>query len=100
LKPNPFKLLSFNSPRDGKDRSDRKSCFGSIFPDLGQFQLGKRLEGKVFQITVESLGPGHKERKMEIDVDEWEKCRQCADFRNCYEFSMAKLAMQRALRDL
>jgi hypothetical protein len=100
LKPNPFKLLSFNNPGDGKDRSDRKSCFGSIFPDLGQFQLGKPLEGKVFQISVQSLGPGHKERKMEINVDEWEKCRQCADFRNCYEFSMAKLEMQRALREL
>ena len=76
MKSNPFKLLSFSNAGDGKDRSGRKSCFGSIFPDLGQFRLGKRLEGKVFQISVESLGPGHRERKMETNVDEWEKCRQ------------------------
>jgi hypothetical protein len=100
LKPNPPNVLAFTSSSEKNGRSDTKSCFGTIFPDLAQFKFGKPLDGKVFQICVQSQGPGHRERKMEINVDAWEKCRQCPDFRNCYEFSMAKLEMQRALREL
>ena len=35
-----------------------KSCFGTIYPDLEQFQFGKPMVGKVFQITVNTVGPG------------------------------------------
>jgi len=31
-----------------------KNCFGTIYPDLAQFQFGKPLAGKVFQICVDS----------------------------------------------
>jgi len=77
-----------------------KTCFGTIYPDLERFQFGKPIAGKVFQISVDTLGPGHRDRKLDIDADAWQDCRQCADFQNCLDFSNAKLQMQLALRDL
>jgi hypothetical protein len=77
-----------------------KSCFGTIYPDLERLQFGEPLAGKVFQICIRSLGPGHRDRKLDIDLNAWQCCRQCDDFRNCYDFSLAKLEMQRTLREL
>lgn len=77
-----------------------KNCFGTIYPDLEQMQLGKPLAGKVFQISVDSLGAGHRDRKLEIDLNAWQDCRQCPDFADCRDFSSAKLEMQRVLREL
>lgn len=77
-----------------------KECFGTIYPDLDKFQYGKPLAAKVFQIQVSSQGPGHKERKLEINEGAWQECQQCSDYRNCLDFSNARLAMQRTLREL
>jgi hypothetical protein len=77
-----------------------KNCFGTIYPDLAQFQFGKPLAGKVFQICVDSRGSGHRDRKLDIDFNAWQECQQCQDFANCRDFSSAKLEMQRVLREL
>ena len=77
-----------------------KTCFGTIYPDLEQFQFGKPMAGKVFQITINTLGPGHRDRKLDIDLDAWEVCRQCEDFQNCLDFSNARLQMQGVLKGL
>ena len=77
-----------------------KNCFGTIYPDLEQVQFGKLLAGKVFRICIDSQGAGHRDRKLEIDLDAWQDCRQCQDFQNCRDFSSAKLEMQRTLREL
>jgi len=76
-----------------------KSCFGTIYPDLEQLQFGNPLVGKVFQICIRSQGPGHRDRKLDIDLKAWQDCQQCEDFRNCFDFSTAKLEMQRVLRE-
>ena len=77
-----------------------KSCFGTIYPDLEQFQFGKPFAGKVFQISISSQGAGHRDRKLEIDLNACQGCQQCGDFRNCFDLSTAKLEMQRTLREL
>jgi len=77
-----------------------KTCFGAIYPDMEQIQFGKPMIGKVFQITVTTMGPGHRDRKLDIDQEAWEDCRQCGDFQNCFDFSNAKLQMQCVLRSL
>jgi hypothetical protein len=76
-----------------------KSCFGTIYPDLEQPQIGKPLAGKVFKICIRSQGPGHRDRKLEIDLDAWHDCQKCEDFRNCFDFSTAKLGMPRLIRE-
>ena len=77
-----------------------KTCFGKIYPDLEQFHFGRPLVGKVFQVSVDTIGPGQRDRKLTIDRDAWQDCRRCEDFNNCFEFSNAKLQMQLVLRDL
>lgn len=77
-----------------------KTCFGTIYPDLEKFQLGEPLNGKVFRIIVSTVGPGHRDRELSVDVDAWEDCHQCDDFQNCVDFSNAKLRMQRVLMSL
>jgi hypothetical protein len=77
-----------------------KTCFGTIYPDLERFQFSKPIAGKVFHISVDTLGAGHRDRKLEIDVEAWQDCRKCEDFRNCLDFSNAKLQMQEVLRSL
>ena len=77
-----------------------KTCFGEMYPDLEKFRFGTPLVGKVFQISVDTIGPGQRDRKMSIDMDAWQECRQCEDFQSCYDYSSAKLQMQRVLIDL
>jgi hypothetical protein len=77
-----------------------KDCFGTIYPDVEQVQFGSTVAGKVFRIRVSTLGPGHRDRKLEVDQREWQECQRCEDFRNCYDFSNAKLKMQQMLAQL
>ena len=77
-----------------------KDCFGTIYPDLKQLEFGKPLAGKVFQICISSRGPGHRDRTLDVDLKAWQACQQCEDFRNCYDFSTAKLEMQRVLLEV
>jgi hypothetical protein len=76
-----------------------KNCFGTIYPDLQQIQFGEAAKGKVFQICINSLGASHRDRKLDLDLNAWDHCQQCDDFRSCYDFSTAKLQMQRVLLD-
>ena len=73
-----------------------KTCFGAIYPDLTQFQLGQELAGKVFCLKVNSLGPCHRDRRLQVDVEQWQQCQSCELFRSCYDLSNAKLMMQQA----
>jgi hypothetical protein len=77
-----------------------KTCFGTIYPDMENFQFGKPMIGKVFQIIVNTVGPGQRDRELNIDQNAWEECRQCADFQNCLDFSNAKLQMKLVLTSL
>jgi hypothetical protein len=77
-----------------------KTCFGTIYPDLEKFQFSRPIAGKVFQICVDTVGPGQRDRKLEIDLNAWQECQRCEDFRNCFDFSSAKLQMQIVLRGL
>jgi hypothetical protein len=77
-----------------------KDCFGKIFPDLEQIEFGRPVAGRVFQILVRSRGPCHRERSLQVDASAWKECEKCDDFRSCYDFSTAKLNMQRVIREI
>jgi len=72
-----------------------KTCFGTIYPDITKFRFNHELAGKVFRMRVDTRGPGHRDPHLEINMTEWEDCQRCEVYRNCYDFSNAKLAMQR-----
>lgn len=77
-----------------------KDCYGTIYPDLLQFKFGQEIAGKVFQFRIDSVGAGHRERKLEANLGEWQDCQRCEDFEECYAFSSAKLRIQEAISEL
>lgn len=81
----------------GTEETNMKNCYGSIFPEMSQFRFGKELDGKVFRLKINTLGPGHRDRSFDADLPQWQACQQCEEFRSCYDFSNAKLAIHQAV---
>ena len=73
-----------------------KECYGTIFPDMSQFRFGKELPGKVFRLRINTVGPGHRDRHLQVSLEQWQDCQQCELLRSCYDLSNAKLTMQQA----
>ena len=46
---------------------------------------------------MEGYGFGVQGRKLEVKGEGWEKCMACADYRTCYDLSLAKLVMNTLL---
>ena len=76
-----------------------KSCFGAIYPDLEELRLGKPAASKVFMVLIDSCGANHRDRKMVANMEAWEECQHCEEFKSCFGFSTAKLELQRSLRE-
>jgi hypothetical protein len=53
--------------------------------------------GKVFSVTVHSVGFGVQSRDIQADTEAWLACRDCGDYSSCYDFSMAQVALARAV---
>ncbi len=47
-----------------------KNCYGTICPDLAQFRFGKEVAGEVFRLRIDTLGPGHRDRRLDTDLNE------------------------------
>ena len=80
--------------------SKSPDCFGSIFPDLSNFEFNSLNNGKVFSFFIKSEGIGVQEKRVDIRYDEWGKCRQCSHYDSCYDFSNAKLAILSAVKNI
>ena len=72
-------------------------CYGTMFPDFTRLKRHERLEGQAFTALVESSGTGAQGRTLEVKREGWEKCVACADYRTCYDLSLAKLEMNDVL---
>jgi hypothetical protein len=77
-----------------REENDMKDFFGTIHPDVSQIQFGKEMTGKVFRLKIDTVGPFHRGRRLEIDLQAWEDCQQCKLYHSYYEFSIGKLLMQ------
>lgn len=77
-----------------------KHCFGTIFPDIAKTASHNEMPGKVFSVHIEPVGTVHMHPQLMSNLAEWEDCQKCEYFRSCYDFSTAKLNMQRTLNGL
>jgi hypothetical protein len=68
-----------------------------LFPDLLQLGANKHNRGRVASIYVESVGVGTQGWQLTIDEAAWKDCITHPNFRACYDLSMAKLALQKAI---
>jgi hypothetical protein len=71
-----------------------KECFGTIYPDVTQFQFGKQMDGKVFRLKIDTAGPFQRDRRLEADVEAWEQCQQCEFYRSCFDFSTGQFLIR------
>lgn len=74
-------------------------CYGKMMPDLSRLEYNQRLTGQAFNVLASSQGIGVQNLQMDVDPAGWEKCLACPDYRTCYDLSMAKLVLYRAVRD-
>jgi hypothetical protein len=68
-----------------------------MFPDFTRLENNKALRNPAFTAFVESHGIGAQGRKLEVNMEGWEKCVGCSDYRTCYDLSLAKLLMKTVL---
>lgn len=65
-----------------------------MFPDFTRLEKNIKLESPAFAASVISHGIGVQGRSLEVKQEGWKKCIECADYRTCYDLSMAKLCMK------
>ena len=76
---------------------ERPECYGTMFPDFTRLERKKKLEGRAFTALVVSSGTGAQGRSLKVKQEAWEGCVACADYRTCYDLSLAKLEMNNIL---
>jgi hypothetical protein len=76
---------------------NHRECYGNLLPDVEHLNYNKPTEGKAFRVFVENTGAGRQRREQEVKSEAWDECVACTDYHPCYELSMAKLALHRAL---
>lgn len=74
-----------------------ESCYGRLFPEMLFVPNDRRVQGKVFSLTLTTAGGLWRSgRQVDTDMDQWDACRACPDFDGCYQLSMGKLALEAA----
>jgi hypothetical protein len=68
-----------------------------MFPDLDRLDYNRPIGGKAFTVQIQSKGIGVSGRSVGVDLQQWDKCTACNEYRNCYDLSMAKLLLTHAL---
>lgn len=77
---------------------DHRECFGTMFPDVLHVQSDEPQRAKVFSILLERAGGLWRcNRQVGADIKEWDKCRECPEFEECYKFCTAKLLLASAI---
>jgi hypothetical protein len=69
-----------------------------MFHDTLHFSANQSMQGKVFSFEIDTVGLARADRQVSANLEEWDDCRECAEFDHCYKFSMAKLLLQTAVK--
>ena len=79
---------------------EHKDCFGKMYPDDLHLRVNKPNKGKVFTVLLDSAGgvmTTRRDRRIEIDVNQWDDCQKCPEFDSCYKLSLAKSTLESAI---
>ncbi|MDN0084959.1 hypothetical protein QU487_19790 [Crenobacter sp. SG2305] len=71
---------------------------GDMFPDLLALEPNMINRGRIFSVTIMATGLGVQAREMTVDQAAWVACSRSPHFRSCYDLSLAKLALQQAIK--
>ena len=80
-------------------RQERKHCFANMFPVARGVESRASGAGKTLsRESIPSGGLAAPDRRITVNMNEWEDCRSCGEFDSCYRLSMAKLSLAGALQ--
>jgi len=80
------------------NQTQHRECFGTMFPDVLHIENDRQQRGKVFSLLLERAGGMIRcNREVAGDMEQWDHCRKCPEFDDCYQFSMAKLLLASAI---
>ena len=68
------------------------ACFGNMFSSSKSPTTGKVLKFR----PVGPVGVSPRHRAVKADLLQWDRCRACPEFDDCYRLSMAKLLLEDA----
>jgi len=71
---------------------EHNPCYGSMFPGSESPTTGKVLKLQ----PVSPVGPMPQRRAVKTDLAQWDRCRACPEFDDCYRLSMARLLLEDA----
>jgi len=71
-----------------------------MFPDVLHVVSDRPQRGKVFSILLERAGGMIRcNREATADIEQWDACRKCPEFQDCYQLCMGKLLLASAIVD-
>lgn len=76
-------------------RSQHKNCYGAMFPDALHFRSDKPMLGKAFSFELDTAsGVSRSDRKVEVNMQQWDDCVGCSEFEHCYQLCLGQLALE------
>jgi hypothetical protein len=79
--------------------TEHKACYGTMFHDTLHHEVNEEMKGKAFSFELVQFGLARQDRKIEVDMAEWDDCVACHEFDHCYRLCMAKLTLASAISD-
>lgn len=77
------------------EKGKHKECYGTMFPDALNYREDEPNSGKVFTFELKTAGGLYRSgRKFSANVEEWDDCLECGEFKHCYKLCMAKMSLE------
>jgi hypothetical protein len=75
-----------------------KSCYGTMFPSVLQPDVDRVVSGKVFSYELRRAGGMLvANRRVAVNMEEWDECLQCPEFDHCYQLCMGRFSLEAAI---
>ena len=79
---------------------DHKQCYGTMFPTTLRADADRLVSGKAFSFELRRIGGMFvSDRRIAVNMEQWDDCLACPEFEDCYKLSLGKLALEAAIAE-
>jgi len=79
-------------------QEDHKNCYGTMFPSTLHTEADRRITGKAFWLELNRIGGIFAwDRRVGVDIPQWDDCTACSEFEDCYKLCLGRLALEAAI---
>ena len=76
-------------------KKTHKSCYGKLFPALPSLRADGPTQGEAFSVLPRKThGTVATERRVQVDIEQWNDCLACEQYEHCRELCQAKLSLE------